>query len=451
MEITQQFNSEVMQAGWFSRQQTVIVAVSAGVDSMVLLTLMQQLPTQIRPKLVVAHVNHQLRSQSQVEAQFMSDYCQQHHLQLEKTKWPVAEQPYQGVEAAARHFRYQFFAQCMGRHHAAVLLTAHHADDQAETVLMKLIRGGQLTQLQGILPEQPFAAGKLVRPLLPFSKEQIRTYAHEQQLTWYEDATNQNNDVLRNRIRHQVIPALKQENPAFLTHVKQYTAQLRATIQLANQRTAELLQQVRLNDQIYSTPRWRQLTVVERRAVLKAIFQAAQLPVTASYLDEATQLLNNEQKPTARLNLAHSRVFEKAYDQFSIKSELKVPQNHKPADKIVVISNQWVQLPWGLRAQLVPTQKGSRPDSWHMALALRPDELPLQVRQAQPDDQIKLAGGGHKTVRRILIDHKIPPAKRAQQLVVVSAQAEVLWLIGLQRTARELTETNYELVLKQSD
>lgn len=103
----------------------------------------------------------------------------------------------------------------MGRHHAAVLLTAHHADDQAETVLMKLIRGGQLTQLQGILPEQPFAAGKLVRPLLPFSKEQIRTYAHEQQLTWYEDATNQNNDVLRNRIRHQVIPALKQENPAF--------------------------------------------------------------------------------------------------------------------------------------------------------------------------------------------------------------------------------------------
>lgn len=236
-----------------------------------------------------------------------------------------------------------------------------------------------------------------------------------------------------------------------MTHVKQYTAQLRATIQLANQRTAELLQQVRLNDQIYSTPRWRQLTVVERRAVLKAIFQAAQLPVTASYLDEATQLLNNEQKPTARLNLAHSRVFEKAYDQFSIKSELKVPQNHKPADKIVVISNQWVQLPWGLRAQLVPTQKGSRPDSWHMALALRPDELPLQVRQAQPDDQIKLAGGGHKTVRRILIDHKIPPAKRAQQLVVVSAQAEVLWLIGLQRTARELTETNYELVLKQSD
>lgn len=114
MEITQQFNSEVMQAGWFSRQQTVIVAVSAGVDSMVLLTLMQQLPTQIRPKLVVAHVNHQLRSQSQVEAQFMSDYCQQHHLQLEKTKWPVAEQPYQASRPQLAIFAISFFCAVYG-------------------------------------------------------------------------------------------------------------------------------------------------------------------------------------------------------------------------------------------------------------------------------------------------------------------------------------------------
>ncbi len=109
MDIVKQFKSIVIQANWFDSNQTVIVAVSAGVDSMVLLTLMQQLPVNVRPKLVVVYVNHQLRQQSEIEEQFMMDYCHQRHIQLEIAQWPVASHPQTGVEAAARRFRYDFF------------------------------------------------------------------------------------------------------------------------------------------------------------------------------------------------------------------------------------------------------------------------------------------------------------------------------------------------------
>lgn len=451
MDIAKQFKTQVEQVGWFNSSQTAVVAVSTGVDSMVLLELMQQLPTGVRPRLVVAHVNHRLRQQSGVEEQFISDYCHERHIQLAITHWSVADHPKNGVEAAARRFRYQFFAQVMRQYHASFLLTAHHADDQAETVIMKLVRGGQLSQLQGILPEQPFEGGQLVRPLLDFNKAQIRSYAVQQRLTWYEDETNQADDVFRNRIRHQLIPVLKQENPAFLDHVQQYTAQLRATLQLTAERTSELVRQIQGTDHTYSVARWQRLTAIQQRAVLKAIFQRAQLPITVSYLNQSIQLLANKQKPNAKLNLADSQVLEKAYDDFSIKSELKVPQNRRPVDKIVVISNQWVPLSRGLQARLVPALKTVPEDSWHMMLELQPEDLPLRIRQARPDDQIKLSGGGHKTVRRILIDHKVPRAKRPYQIVAVTAQGEVLWLIGLQRSTRHVLEPNYELVLKQSD
>lgn len=451
MDIAKQFKATITQKGWFGSTQTVIVAVSAGVDSMVLLRLMQQLPAVVRPQIVVAHVNHQLRLQSKVEEQFMIDYCRQYHLQLEVAQWPITNHPQTGVEAAARGFRYDFFAELMQQYQASCLLTAHHADDQAETVLMKLLRGGQLTQLQGILPEQPFEDGKLIRPLLPFSKAQIQNYAEQSNLIWYEDETNQKDDVFRNRVRHQVIPLLKQENPAFLEHVQAYTAQLTATIQLADERTQELLKEIRSDGGAYSVMQWQKLALIQQRAVLKAIFKRADLPVTTAYVEEAIQLLNNEKKPSGELSLANDKILEKVYDHFSIKSGLKVPQNHKPADRIVVISNQWVQLSQGLQARLESDKTTEQVKRCHMTLELKPDELPLVVRQALPDDRISLIGGGHKTVRRILIDHKIPRSKRSQQLVIVTAKGEVLWLIGLQRSTRNLTEPNYELVLKQSD
>ncbi|WP_051533680.1 tRNA lysidine(34) synthetase TilS [Ligilactobacillus apodemi] len=122
--------------------QKVLVAVSTGVDSMVLLWLVQHLPPKLRPQIYVAYIDHQLRVQSQAETQFIQAYCEKSHLPLFVKVWQ--DHPKTGIENAARNVRYAFFNEIMQKEKILYLLTAHHGDDQAETFLMKLVRGGDI-------------------------------------------------------------------------------------------------------------------------------------------------------------------------------------------------------------------------------------------------------------------------------------------------------------------
>lgn len=433
----------------------IVVAVSTGVDSMVLLTLLQRLPEIERTKLIVAHVNHELRAQSVAEETYLTDYCRTHQLKLVKTHWPKQSHPDNGIESAARTFRYQFFERVMADNQATSLMTAHHSDDNAETILMKLVRGGELTQLQGIAPKQPFGTGQLVRPLLDFNKAQLVAYAKANQIRWFEDGSNQINDVFRNRIRHDVIPLLKRENPAFLRHVAQYASQLTDAVQLADAQIEQLLTTVAVQHDplVVSVPRFLKLSAVSQRGVVNAALSEAGVPINQRYLDEILQVLHNQTKPTAKLDLAQGFQLVKYRQQFSVTSARKVTENQVMTNQIVVLSNQWVQLSQGLSAQLSINHQTTFSDPWRMALYLTPEDLPLVVRPAQSQDRIRLASGGHKTVRRLLIDHHVSVVDRASRQVVVTNKGEVLWLIGIQRSARlsATTNPNYELVLKQTD
>ena len=205
MNLMEKFKKNIVGNHQFKSKSTVIVAVSTGVDSMVLLDLLQHISPRQKPRIVVAHVNHQpMRVNG--KRRFLSSIVMNVVL---ASIWQcgLKDHPQTGIEAA-RTFRYHF-SQIISEENADALMTAHHADDQAETVLMKLIRGGSLNQLIGIKPSQPFEKVVLIRPLLSFSKNEIKDYAVDHQLTWFEDSTNQSNDVLRNRIRHEIVPQLK--------------------------------------------------------------------------------------------------------------------------------------------------------------------------------------------------------------------------------------------------
>ena len=240
--ILKQFERHLEQGRFFAKDDLVIVAVSTGVDSMALLDLLQRLPAGRRPRLLVAHVNHELRDQSTVEEAYLTDYCRQAGLSLRVAHWPKEDHPEHGVEEAARHFRYAFFKRLLTEYHAAAVVTAHHANDLAETMLMKMTRGGQLDQLVGIRDQRPLGRGKLVRPLLPFTKAELYRYARARGLKWFEDQTNQELTVARNRYRHQIIPALERENHQLITHLLDYRAQLTELLAWRNQELARLLE-----------------------------------------------------------------------------------------------------------------------------------------------------------------------------------------------------------------
>ncbi|WP_233896816.1 tRNA lysidine(34) synthetase TilS [Tenacibaculum piscium] len=201
----------------FLKDKKLLIAISGGLDSVVLTHLLAQLKYDIS----LAHCNFQLRNEaSNLDEVFVENLS-------EKLKIPVfsiqfdtleyAKKQQLSTQLSARKLRYDWFEKLSENHAFDYVLTAHHADDNLETFLINLTRGTGLDGLTGI----PAVNGNIVRPLLKFSRAEIQKYALENNIKWREDASNAETKYVRNKIRHQIIPVLKELNPSLLkTHQK---------------------------------------------------------------------------------------------------------------------------------------------------------------------------------------------------------------------------------------
>ena len=197
------------------------VALSGGADSTALLLLLHAANTQPKNALGIVlsalHINHTLRAEeSDQDQRFCQHLCDSLDLPLHTATVPTAnhaEAHHQTLEEAARNLRYEAFAAHLGGGHADLILTAHTLEDQAETVLMKLLRGAWLEGLSAIAPSLPLASGRVLRPLLATRREDLRQYLHQRNQSWREDSSNADQSFTRNRLRHTVLPLLREENP----------------------------------------------------------------------------------------------------------------------------------------------------------------------------------------------------------------------------------------------
>ncbi|HEU0265427.1 MAG TPA: tRNA lysidine(34) synthetase TilS, partial [Geobacterales bacterium] len=205
--LVRQLLEEVRQHRLFQPNETVVVAVSGGVDSVFLLHLLQQLQG-IPLRLIVAHLNHQLRGkESDGDAVFVADLARNQGLPFELAVEDVAQiarLEKLSLEDAGRRVRYAFLNEVADRFGARVIALGHHADDQAETFLMRLLRGAGSSGLGGMMISS--RDGRYVRPLLSVTREQIVTAARKAGLLWREDASNADVTYLRNRLRHELLP-----------------------------------------------------------------------------------------------------------------------------------------------------------------------------------------------------------------------------------------------------
>lgn len=206
------FQNNILSNFPFLQQAKILVAVSGGLDSMVLLDLAVKSELQI----AVAHCIFQLRdAESDGDENFVKSYCQENSIQGFFQRFDTkqfAEDEKLSIQLAARKLRYQWFYELLKNENFDFVVTAHHLDDQLETFLINFSRGTGLDGLCGI----PSLNDKIVRPLLIFSRVEIETFANENQLKWREDSSNASDKYLRNKIRHQVVPLLKELNPSFL-------------------------------------------------------------------------------------------------------------------------------------------------------------------------------------------------------------------------------------------
>lgn len=203
--------------------QKVAVGVSGGADSMVLLSLLQAYAQTHSLEIVVVHVEHGVRGEQSVEdARFVQAYCKKYGLPcfVQNVQAPAyAKQHGYTLEQACRELRYKAFESVMGKEHISYLVLAHHADDQLETVLMHICRGSGLKGAVGMQVKQ----GYVLRPLLPFTKEQLVAYAQENDISYREDGTNQDTEYTRNFIRKHVLPPLQTLYPTLQENIARFS------------------------------------------------------------------------------------------------------------------------------------------------------------------------------------------------------------------------------------
>ena len=210
---------------------TVICAVSGGADSMALLWGMWLLKEKLGITLEAAHFNHNLRGEESArDAEFVQKFCDFHDIRLHLGAGTVVPGP-KGLEAAARDARYAFLRGLKG-----TIATAHTADDNAETVLMHLIRGSGLRGLGGVTPKSE----GLIRPMLDVTRDQVEAFLNENYIRHVEDSSNHGDAFLRNRLRHHVLPLLRAENPSIAPGLSAAAQRLREDAALLDQMASVL-------------------------------------------------------------------------------------------------------------------------------------------------------------------------------------------------------------------
>ncbi|WP_325065024.1 tRNA lysidine(34) synthetase TilS [Limosilactobacillus agrestis] len=430
-DLQQAFERHLVRSRFFATRDNVVVAVSTGVDSMVLLDLLQHLPLKYRPQIIVAHMNHELRKQSQLEEQFIRQYCEQKALKLEVAHWSQTLHPPTGVENAARQARYQFFQKVMEDNQARILLTAHHQNDLAETMLMKLTRGGQVSQLVGIRDQRPFTNGTLIRPLLPFSKQQLMEYALQHHLRWYEDQTNKDLDIQRNRFRHRIIPMLEKENAQLLAHLENYHQQLTELLAWRDQEIADRLAEcIDRQGRMILAKLSDNKEFIQKEVLRQWLNHQGVYDIKNHQLDELLQVLTNEKKPQQTIKLPHQYILEKDYATCALKKlENPLENLQKPQDHVIKLE-QWYQVD-SISLMAVSAQESFFKGEEQVVFQwLDPDQFPLVLRKWRQKDRIRLKNGHHQLVKRVLIDQKVPQKQRDQQMVLVDAHDEVVWIVN---------------------
>lgn len=417
----------------FLENKKLLLAVSGGLDSMVLLHLLQQLPYTI----AIAHCNFQLRGIESFEDQsFVQNYALQHQIPFYYTQFDTqafANDYKLSTQVAARELRYDWFYEQLELHQFDFVLTAHHADDNLETFLINLSRGTGLDGLSGI----PAQNDAVLRPLLPFSRAAIEEYAKVNNLQWREDSSNASDKYLRNQIRHHLIPMLKELNPDFLK---------------AFGMTQEYLQQAQELVADAASMVYQQVAREEGNTVYFDLKQLMHLPNYASYLyqwlkeygfsawDDIYNLVDSQ---------SGKQVFSSEYRLLKDRDFFILSPIQEPEKELYFIEKNQDKVKIPLKLQFCKVADINKADSSAIFVDESKLSYPLVLRKWQEGDFFYPLGmkGKSKKVSKFFKDEKMALLDKENTWLLCSNEA-IVWVIGMRADERFKVEHATNTILK---
>ena len=399
---------------------TVICAVSGGADSVALLFAFYLLKDKLGIQLEAAHFNHNLRGEeSDRDETFVKKLCDRYDIPLHLGSGHVKPGK-KGLEAAARDARYAFLNSLNGK-----IATAHTADDNAETVLMHLVRGTGLKGLGGISPIR----GKIIRPMLKVTRQDVEGFLSEWCLDHIEDSSNETDAFLRNRIRHHVMPLLKAENPKLAENLSQMALHLRED--------EILLSAQAIFDTLPTVETLKTMPKAQRSRVLSAFLQKSGVKEPEdSHIAMAEALVFSE-NPSARASFPGSVTITRKYDRLEAAVQQEVLK------ELELTCPGTLELP-DLQIVCMPAESLVQSQD---CFTVQPSGT-IRIRARRSGDAMRLSGGT-KSLKKLFVDRKIPASERLQ-IPVVCDDAGILgvYSIGanLERTAAELPAVTIQFI-----
>ncbi|MCI8574963.1 MAG: tRNA lysidine(34) synthetase TilS [Bacilli bacterium] len=420
---------------------TVVFACSGGPDSMCLFHQLKELQKKIKITLICAHVNHKKRPESDEEFQFVKKYCEEQKVIFEGTEFNHYKKG--NFEATAHQMRRDFFETIIKKYHANYFMTAHHGDDLTETILMRLTRGSTFLGYAGFQAIEKRENYTILRPLITMTKESIIDYNKKHNIPFVNDPTNEEDDYLRNRYRHHLLPILKKENKNIHLKFLKYQEKICQINEFLVKIMTNALTECVVNDNVLIDEFKGKDPLIQQMVLENYLYQIYQNDIVLIKEIHQKNILNLilSPKSTGLISLPQKKVGIKSYQTFRITTKSICDNYHK------LLKNK-SQIPNGYCLKKVENTNEKN----NNVIRLNSEEikLPLYVRTRKNGDKIASKNVlGHQKIKDIFINHKIPQEKRNSWPIVVDSNDNILWIPGLKKSKfdKEITE-KYDIIYK---
>ncbi len=415
----------------------IVVGVSAGPDSMCLLNLLEQKTN----KIVVCHINHNIRKQSIIEENYLKDYCKEHNLIFESMT--IKEYKENNFENEARKIRYKYYEEILKKYNSNKLFLAHHGDDLIETVLMKIERVSNIEGYAGIKKVSKLKNYDIIRPLLPYTKEDIINYNKSHSITYYIDSSNTNIDYTRNWYRHKVLPILKEKDKDIHLKFLKYSETLQEYNEYIDREIKRKLPYILKNNIINIDNLNKEDNFLKKNIlyyIMNDIYNNESNIITEKHIQNILFIINSN-KPNQSINMPKNKILVKEYNKLYIKDNIDIVNDYKIELKDNIKINNIT-----FKIETDEDEDGNN----ICRINSKNIKLPLYLRNRKNGDYIILkSSNNRKKIKEIFIENKLPLSKRNIYPLLTDSNDNIIWIPNMKKSNLcYKKDENYDIIIK---